>query len=435
MLDLRVLRVQVFTAAVSLAACISCGSSGRGNSNRGSSQANSETAPAITITVGKSESRDIASTISATGSLIANETSDVAPKVAGKISNVYANVGEFVAGGSVLARIDDRDARLRLAQAQAGVKQAQALVRQAEARIGLLNGGKFEASTVPEVRAANANYQQALAQQKQAEANEARYRELIESGDVSMMQYETFRTTRDTARAQSRAAKDALDAAVNTARQNNQAIVTAQANVEAAATQVAEAQQAIQDTVIHAPFAGYVSSRPAAVGEYVSSASIIATILRTNPIKAQIQVAEADVPQVVIGRGVSVEVDAYKDRKFAGTVSAINPGLDPNSRAATVEALIENGHNSLRSGMFVTAQITREGGSKAVFVPKSAVYHDQPTQSYRVYVIQDGIAKFRGVQLGIEEGDSYQIISGVEADEIVATSGLDQLYEGTRVIY
>jgi multidrug efflux pump subunit AcrA (membrane-fusion protein) len=435
MLDLRVLRVQVFTAAVSLAACISCGSSGRGNSNRGSSQANSETAPAITITVGKSESRDIASTISATGSLIANETSDVAPKVAGKISNVYANVGEFVAGGSVLARIDDRDARLRLAQAQAGVKQAQALVRQAEARIGLLNGGKFEASTVPEVRAANANYQQALAQQKQAEANEARYRELIESGDVSMMQYETFRTTRDTARAQSRAAKDALDAAVNTARQNNQAIVTAQANVEAAATQVAEAQQAIQDTVIHAPFAGYVSSRPAAVGEYVSSASIIATILRTNPIKAQIQVAEADVPQVVIGRGVSVEVDAYKDRKFAGTVSAINPGLDPNSRAATVEALIENGDNSLRSGMFVTAQITREGGSKAVFVPKSAVYHDQPTQSYRVYVIQDGIAKFRGVQLGIEEGDSYQIISGVEADEIVATSGLDQLYEGARVIY
>ena len=230
-------------------------------------------------------------------------------------------------------------------------------------------------------------------------------------------------------------ADDDLDAAVNTARQNNQAIVTAQANVEAAATQVAEAQQAIQDTVIHAPFAGYVSSRPAAVGEYVSSASIIATILRTNPIKAQIQVAEADVPQVVIGRGVSVEVDAYKDRKFAGTVSAINPGLDPNSRAATVEALIENGDNSLRSGMFVTAQITREGGSKAVFVPKSAVYHDQPTQSYRVYVIQDGIAKFRGVQLGIEEGDSYQIISGVEADEIVATSGLDQLYEGARVIY
>ena len=49
-------------------------------------------------------------------------------------------------------------------------------------------------------------------------------------------------------------------------------------------------------------------------------ASIIATILRTNPIKLQMQVAEADVPYVTIGKGVSLEVDAYKDRKFAGTV-------------------------------------------------------------------------------------------------------------------
>jgi membrane fusion protein (multidrug efflux system) len=178
-----------------------------------------------------------------------------------------------------------------------------------------------------------------------------------------------------------------------------------------------------------------VSNRPVAVGEYVSSASIVATILRTNPIKAQIQVAEADIPQVVVGRGLSVQVDAYKDRKFAGTVSAINPGIDPNSRSAVVEGLIENNDNALRSGMFVTANITREGGSKAVYVPKSAVYNDQATQSYRVFVIQDGFAKLRVVQLGTEEGDSQQIISGVEPDEVVATSPLDQLYEGAKVAF
>jgi multidrug efflux pump subunit AcrA (membrane-fusion protein) len=415
---------------------VGCRSGQRGSGNRaGANAANSEEQPAIAITVGKSELRDIPSTIQATGSLVANETSDVAPKVAGKIANISANVGQFVSGGSVLAKIDDRDARLRLAQAQAGVKQAQAAVRQAEARLGLLNGGRFEASAVPEVRAANANYQQALAQQKQAEANEQRYRELIESGDVSMMQYETFRTARDTARAQSRAAKDQLDAAVNTARQSNQAIVTAQANVEAAMTTVAEAQQAIKDTVIYAPFAGYVSSRPVAVGEYVSSASIIATILRTNPIKAQIQVAEADVPAVVVGRGVSVVVDAYKDRYFAVTVSAVNPGVVPNSRSAVVEALIDNSGNALRAGMFVTANIVREGGSKAVFVPKAAIYNDQPTQSYRVFVIEDGIAKLRVVQIGTEEGDHQQIISGIEPDETVATSAVDKLFEGARVAY
>lgn len=377
----------------------------------------------------------MASSIQATGSLIANETSDVAPKTAGKISNIAVNVGDLVGVGAVIAKIDDRDARLALSSAQTGVKQAQAAVRQAEARLGLGPNGKFNASAVPEVRTANANYEQTLAELKQAEANEARYRELIESGDVAMITYEQFRTARDTARARANAARQLLDAAVNTARQSNQAIVSAQVGVEAAQARVNEAQQALVDTVIRAPFAGFVSARPVAVGEFVSSASIVATLLRTNPIKVQAQVAEADVPYITLGRGVSVEVEAYKDRKFAGTVSAVNPAIDPVSRSAVIEALVENGDNALRSGMFATVRINREGGIKMVYVPKSAVFNDQATQSFRVFVIQEGIAKLRVVQLGIEEGDAYQIQVGIEPDEVVATSNLDQLYEGAKVAY
>ena len=429
-------RLKTLSLVVALFATISCGSSATNNGKRGNANAgeNPQNA-AIAITVDKNESRDVASVIQATGSLTANETSDVAPKVAGKIAYIGVNVGQLIQAGTVIAKIDDHDARLRLGSAQAVVKQAQAGVKQAEARLGLVGGGKFNASTVPEVRAADANYQQSLADQKQAEANEKRYRELTETGDVAMITYETYRTARDTARAKANAARQQLDAAVNTAKQSNQAIVSAQANVESAATQVADAQQAIQDTVIRAPFAGYVSNRPAAVGEYVSSASIVATILRTNPIKVQIQVAEADVPHVMLGRGVSLEVDAYKDRKFAGTVSAINPAVDPNSRSAIVEALVQNNDNALRTGMFATAKINRDGGGKAIYVPKSAVANDQTTQSFRVFVIQDGVAKLRVVQLGTDEGDFQQIITGINPDETVATSNLDKLYEGAKVSF
>ena len=418
-------------AAVAFTA-ISCASN---EANRRPANSNSEPTATISITVGKSESRDIASTINATGTLVAMETSDVAPKVAGKIANIYTNVGQFVQAGVTIAKIDDRDARLQLVSAQAAVKQARASVKQAEAKLGLLDGGKFEASTVPEVRAANAIYQQALAEQKQAEANEKRYRELTETGDVAMVTYEAFRTTRDTARTRTNAAKQLLDAAINTAKQNNQAIVSAQADVDAALTRVAEAQKAIADTVVQAPFAGYVSSRPTAVGEYVSSSSIIVTLVRTNPIKAEIKVAEADVPYAVVGRGVSLEVDAYKDRKFAGSITAVNPAVDPNSRSATVEAMVENDGNALRPGMFVTARVTREGGGKGVFVPKSAVYKHDATQSYRVFVIAEGIAKLQVVQLGTEEGDFQQIVTGIDADQVVATSNLEQLYEGAKVSF
>lgn len=375
------------------------------------------------------------SVIQATGSLIGDETSNVAPKVAGKVSNVYVNAGQFASSGAILAKLDDSSVRDELAAAKAAVKQAQAGVRQAEAKLGLGPNGKFDASAIPEVRAANANYEQTLAEQRQAEANEKRYRELVESGDTPMVTYETFRTTRDTARAKTNNAKQMLDAAVNQARQSNQAISAAQAQVEAAQAQVGIAQQNLTDTVIKAPFSGYISARPIAVGEYVTSASTIVTIIRANPIKVQAQIPEAEVPNVVLGHGVSVQVDAYKDRNFAGTVTAVNPAVDPTSRSAVVEAEIENSSNALRAGMFATVQIVKEGGTKGVFVPKSAVFSDQTTQSYRVFVIQDGIAKLRVVQLGPDESDSQQILTGVEADETVATSNLDKLFEGAKVVY
>lgn len=431
--ELRPVTALTLAAIASFAAFgVSCGRiEPAGRAGNEEADANS-TAP-IAVTVAKTESRQIPAYIQATGSLVADEQSDIAPKVAGKIANVSANVGQFVQQGSVIAKIDDSDARRSLASAQAAVKQAVAAVRQAEARLGLTPNGRFNASAIPEVRAANANYEQALAEQRQAEANEKRYRELVETGDVALITYEQFRTTRDTARARSNSAKQQLDAAVNTAKQSNQAIASAQAGVEAAQTEVGTAQQALADTVIRAPFSGFISARPVAVGEYVSSASIVATILRSNPIKIQIQIAEADVPAVFIGRGVSIEVDAYKDRKFAGTVIAVNPAVDATSRSAVVEATIENGDNALRTGMFATARITKEGGGTGIFVPKTAVYNDQSTQSYRAFVIVDGVTKLRVLQLGTEEGDSYQILSGLAADEIVATSNLAELYEGARV--
>lgn len=409
-----------------------------GNSRReagsaeGGGARSADSAP-VTVTTTKAIAREVPAYIQASGSLIADETSDIAPQVSGQVISTPVGVGAFVRQGTVIARLNDRDARLRLRQAQASVQQAIAGVRQAEARLGLRPGGNFDASTIPEVRTASANYDQAVAELRLAEANERRYRELVETGDVSLSIYDQYRTQRDTARARANGARQQLESAINTARQSNQAIQSAEAGVESARSQVAIAQKAVADTVIRAPYAGYISNRPIALGEYVTPASIAATLLRTNPIKLQLQVPEADIPYITPGMGVSLEVEAHRDKKFAGQVSAVNPAIDPVSRAATVEASIENGDNALRSGMFASARIVRQGGSRAVFVPRSAVFGDQNTQSYRVFVIQNDVAKLRVVQIGQEEGDMIQILSGVGADEVVATSNIEQLYEGARV--
>lgn len=424
-----------------------CGRSNAESENQNGAE--NQNVTVVNVTVAKAEARQVPAYILSTGSLAADETSDIAPKVAGKVINIFADVGDFITRGSTIAKLDDQDARLRVAEAQANVKKAQAAVRQAEARLGLSPNGTFNSSTIPEVRTAAAGVEQAQselrqaeANLRQAEANEKRYRELVETGDVAVMTYETYRTAldtaraaRDTAQARVSSSKQQLEAAVNAAKQNNQQIKSAEADVEAARTQVATAQAAVADTIVRAPFSGYISQRPTAVGEFVTSSSVIATILRSNPIKVQMQVAEADVPYISIGTGVSIQVDAYKDRSFGGTVTAVNPSIDPVSRAAIVEGQIENSDNALRSGMFATAKIVRGGGSQGVFVPRSAVLRDEATQNFRVFVIEENIAKLKVVQIGTPENDYIQILSGVNADETVATSNLKQLYEGAKVVY
>jgi multidrug efflux pump subunit AcrA (membrane-fusion protein) len=118
-------RFKTLICALVIFTTISCGSSGTNRSRNGNSNApDGPQTAAVTVTVGKSESREVASSIQATGSLIADETSDIAPKTAGKIANVYANVGQFIAEGATIATIDDKDARAQLITAQAAVRQA-----------------------------------------------------------------------------------------------------------------------------------------------------------------------------------------------------------------------------------------------------------------------------------------------------------------------
>jgi membrane fusion protein, multidrug efflux system len=430
----------LLAVALTGAACSRSSSQANGKENRAAGASSSAPgaaeaaeAPAVPVTTVRVEARSVPSFIQVTGSLTANESSNVAPQTSGQVAATPVSVGAFVRQGEVIARLNDRDARLRLQQAQATARQAQAAVRQAEVRLGLGPNSRFDASVIPEVRAAAASYEAALAQQRLAEANARRYAELVETGDVARSVYDQYRTQAETARAQAANARQQMETAINQARQNNQGIQTAQAALEGAQAQVAIAQKAVADTVVRSPYAGYVSDRPIARGEYVTTASVIATVLLTNPLKLQMQVPELNAPRIQLGMGVSLSVDAYPDRKFGGRITAINPAIDPASRAVTVEATVDNPDNALRSGMFVTARITLPGAGQSVYVPQAAVVSDQNTNSYRVFVIKGTTAQLRVVQIGDVENGMVQILSGVQPDEEVATNNLEQLFEGARV--
>jgi multidrug efflux pump subunit AcrA (membrane-fusion protein) len=391
--------------------------------NRSKAQANktanttTQQVTVVEVTTTAAIQRELPRFLEATGSLAADEQTDVAPATSGKVVSVGVDLGTFVQQGAVLVRLDDRDSRIRLDQATAQVAQAQAQVRQAEARIGLRPGQNFDVERVAEVGAARV----AL---NLAEIQLRRFEKLIESGDVSRSAYDQQKAQRDQLREQ-------LEAIRTQARQNYAGVQTARAGVDAAQSQVASARKAIADAVVVAPISGFVSDRPADVGEYVTPSSKIATLVRTSPLRMRIDIPEQAVSNVQVGQSVSVTVSTYPDRTFSGRVHHISPSVTPNSRTLTVEAEVENGDNLLKPGQFATVRILLPQSEPAILVPARAVKTEAGTS--RVFVIKDGLAQQRIVQLGQTEGDLVEIRSGVAAGEPVATGNVELLSDGMPV--
>lgn len=429
-------KILIAVSLVALVAVLSLAFRGRSASDPSdtSAPAGASEAIAVEVTTGAAVSRDVPAYIQATGSFAADESSDVSPEVSGQVIATPVDVGALVKQGAIIARLEDRDARMRLEQALAAERQSASAVRQAQERLGLRAGEGFDVNSIPEVRAALRQFEAADAQAKLAETNASRYASLVETGDVSRMTYDQARAQAESARAQANAARQNYELAINVARQSNVGISMAQAQLEAARAQVGLARKALSDTTITAPFTGYISDRPVAVGEYVTPASKIATVLKTNPIKLRLQVPETDAARIRVGMSVEASVDAFADARFAGKVSAINPAVELTSRAVIIEVNIENPNNQLRPGMFATARVLQSEGGEGIFVSRAAVIEDQNTNSFRVFVIEGDTARLRVVQIGEQDGDMVRIVSGVSAGETIATSNLDQLFDGATVV-
>jgi multidrug efflux pump subunit AcrA (membrane-fusion protein) len=387
----------------------------------------------LPIPTARASLRSVPAGFDATGAFAADESSDVAPLVAGRVITTPVNQGDFVRQGQVICELDHRDAQLRVEQARAQLDQAVAALNQTQSRIGHDPQAPFDPANVPEVAAAKANYESSQAQARLAAADAARYANLIATGDVSRSTYEKVHTQQETAEALANAARKQYEAALNTARQGWFAVETSQASLAAARSQLAQAEKALADTTIRAPFDGFVSARPVAAGEYVALSNKIATIVKIGTMKLELQTPEQRAAQVKTGMTVNARIAAWPDRIFTGKVTAVNPSVNPASRVFLVEARFDNPKAELRPGMFSTARILLPGGENAVFVPKTAVQRDKTTDSYQVFVIENGVARLRVVVPGEADGDQIRIVNGLSGNETVATGRLADLYDGSPV--
>ena len=377
----------------------------------------STTPKVVDVTTAAAISRELPQFFEATGSLAGAEQTDVAPQTSGKVVAVGVDIGSAVRRGQMLVRLDDSELKLRVTQAEAQVGQMKASVRQAEEKIGLRPGQAFDPSRVAEVAGAKVALDL-------AEKNLKRAEKLVESGDVSRSFYDQQRAQRDQL-------KEQYDSAIAQARQNFAGVEVARTNVANAEAALALAKKSLSYAFIPAPIDGFVVERTADVGEYVSPTQKVVTIVKTNPLRVRIDVPEQAIPEVRVGQSVSATTSAWPDQNFSGRIARIAPNVTANSRTMTVEAEIENANGALKPGQFATVRILQPRPVAAVLVPSRAVITDAGVS--RVFVIKDGHAEQRLVQLGQTEGDLIQVKTGIAADEKVATSNLEQLGDGVPV--
>jgi len=410
--------LQLLTLAFILASLLWAVSCGGSKANvRKDETTNAATATVVDVTTVPAITRELPRFFEATGSLTGDQQTDVAPSMAGKVTVIGVDLGSYVKRGQMIVRLDDVDAKLRVQQAQAQVEQMKAALRQAEEKAGIRPGQTFDPNKVPEV----ANARVAL---ELAEKTLRRAEKLIESGDISRELYDRQKAQRDQL-------NEAYESAVSLARQNFAAVATARANVANAESQLALAQRNLSYALVFSPIDGYVSERTADLGEYVSPSAKVATIVRINPLRVRIDIPEQAIPAVSVGQSVSVTTSAWPDRNFSGRIARISPNVTPTSRTLTVEAEIENSSGVLKPGQFATVRILQSRAEPAVLVPSRAVRTESGVS--RVFVIKDGRAQERLVQLGQTEGDLVEIKGGIAADEKVATSNIEQLSDGMAV--
>ncbi|MEO6654636.1 MAG: efflux RND transporter periplasmic adaptor subunit [Pyrinomonadaceae bacterium] len=424
--------VLVSAAALTLAVVTCFAGCGSKSANANS---NSNSQPiTVDVTTVQAVVKPIPTYFEATGNLVGDAQTDVAPAVGGKIVEVNFDVGSYVQKGSVLVRLDDRDARIKIEQAEAqaeqqkkAVGQAVAALRVAQIRLGVKDGEGFDIETFSQVKSVNANL--AL-----AEKELARTQRLFDTGDVSRSILDQRRAQRDALLGQLDEARSNAAVAVKTINSNEAAVASARSAVATSQTQIDQARKALIDTVIYAPISGYIAERVADPGEYISPStpnSKIATIVRTGTLRMRIDVPEQSIGKVAVGQGISLQVSAYPDRNFAGTVARILPNLNVTARTLTVEAEVANGDGLLKPGQFATVRITQSIPENAVMIPASAVKSEGDIN--KVYIVKDGAAREQIVQLGLLENDLIQIKTGVAEGDVIATNNINTLFDGVLV--
>lgn len=237
------------------------------------------------------------------------------------------------------------------------------------------------------------------------------------------------------AEAQARAAEaqkqlDRLDELKRRGFATNSAVDAQTALAQSARAQAEQARASIGDRVLRAPFSGYVSLRNISRGAIVQAGAEVATISDLSRIKLDFTVPETMLTSVREGQSIEAKAAAYPDQGFTGRIESIDPVINPQTRAATVRAIMPNPGRKLMPGMLLTVSIV-SAARQSLAVPELAIVGEGERNF--VFVVENGVAKRVPVETGVRDGQKIEIRGGLRPGQQVVTEGVVKISDGQKV--
>src|ERR1700723_612326 len=333
--------------------------------------------------------------LNASGYVTPRRRATIAAKITGRVIGVYFDEGVHVKEGQILAKLDDSDVKRALDSAVADRNSTKAQIADYEVQL------------------------------KNAELLVHRSKELQAAGVQS---------------------QEILDNAVTSADSLRAKIALTKEQVAAAESRINEAQQAVDNTVIRAPFEGIVVSKDAQVGEMVSPISAgggftrtgIATIVDMNSNEIEVDVNEAYIARVLPDQPVTAILDAYPDWQIPSKVRTVIPTADRQKATVKVRISFLKLDPRILPDMGVKVAFLGDEpehktgvASTTVSIPKDAVRDENGSKA--VYLVKADHVERRAVKLGLVQGSDQQILAGLIAGDSVVVKGPADLRDGQAV--
>mgnify|MGYP002467719760 CR=1 FL=1 len=316
------------------------------------------------------------------GRLVTKLGGPIAARVAGPVLDVPLLVGDRVEAGDIIAQLDDATLVLDRDLRTAEVRQARAAVSRAQGRLQ------------------NANSQL------------ARIERLRGSSSFTQQRFDD-------------ATLEVIEAEADVQEGN--------AQVQRAQVQLARVTLDIERTQIRAPFGGVITERAAQPGMYVSVGTTIARLVDDTHLEVEVDVPVDRLSGLIVGRAIAAQINNPAREIFA-TVRAIVPEEDPFSRTRAVRLSLPA---TMVSGLAINQSVTvlvPVGEPRIVTtVHKDAVIAQGSSRI--VFVAAQGAAERREIQLGIADGNRFEVVSGLTAGELTVVRGNERLRPGQRLRY